>query len=43
MGHMRALRDGTNTRSSKWFRWFNEAPVLGLFGIVLLAVLKQPV
>lgn len=43
LGHMRALREGTNTRSSKWFRWFNEAPAIGLIAIVLLAVLKQPV
>ncbi len=42
LGHMRALRDGRNTKSSRWFRWFNEAPVIGLIGIVLLAVLKQP-
>ena len=43
LGHMRALRDGRNTRTSRWFRWFNEVPALGLIGIVLLAVLKQPV
>ena len=29
-----------NQRSHIWFRWFNEAPVLLLIGIVLLAVLK---
>ena len=29
-----------NRRSHVWFRWFNEAPVLLLIGIVLLAVLK---
>jgi len=29
-----------NQRSHVWFRWFNEAPVLLLIGIVLLAVLK---
>lgn len=29
-----------NTRSGKWFRIFNEAPVLLLFAIILLAVLK---
>jgi putative membrane protein len=34
------LADGTNRYSSLWFRWFNEAPVLLLLGIVLLVVLK---
>ena len=29
-----------NTRSHVWYRWFNEAPVLVLIAIVLLAVLK---
>lgn len=29
-----------NTRSSKWYRAFNEAPSLLLVGIVLLAVVK---
>lgn len=42
LGHMRALRDGRNTHSSRWFRIFNEVPALGLVAIVLLAVLKQP-
>lgn len=40
---MRALRLGQNRHSSKWYRWFNEVPVLGLIGIVLLAILKRPV
>lgn len=31
---------GENHRSGKWFRVFNEAPVLLLFAVVLLAVLK---
>src|SRR5215470_2258841 len=35
---MVALRDGTNTRSSKWFRAFNEVPALLLIGIAILAV-----
>ena len=37
------LRDfaaGRNTRSHTWYRVFNEAPVLALFAIVLLAVVK---
>ena len=39
----RLLRDfeaGRNTRSHVWFRWFNEAPVLVLFVVVILVVLK---
>jgi len=39
---MRAFAVGQNRHSSRWYRWFNEAPVLGLIPIVLLAVLKQP-
>ena len=37
------LRDfaaGRNTRSHKWYRVFNEVPVLVLFTVVFLAVLK---
>lgn len=29
-----------NERSHVWYRWFNEVPVVFLFAIVLLAVLK---
>ena len=29
-----------NTHSHKWFRWFNEAPVLLLLAIVILVVVK---
>ncbi|MGA0960237.1 MAG: TIGR00701 family protein, partial [Sedimenticolaceae bacterium] len=29
-----------NTKSHVWYRWFNEAPVLVLIAIILLAVLK---
>lgn len=29
-----------NTKSHIWFRWFNEAPVLALFAIVILVVVK---
>ena len=29
-----------NTRGHVWYRWFNELPVLLLFAIVLLVVLK---
>lgn len=31
---------GRNAYSPRWFRWFNEAPVLLLAGIVALAVVK---
>lgn len=30
----------SNRRSSRWYRWFNEIPVLLLLGIVLLVVVK---
>jgi putative membrane protein len=29
-----------NQHSHKWYRWFNEAPVVFLVGIVLLVVIK---
>ncbi len=34
------FREGRNTRSHVWLRWFNEVPVLLLFAIVFLVVLK---
>jgi protoporphyrinogen IX oxidase len=37
---LRAFRAGTVTRSHLWFRWFNELPVLVLFVVVILVVLK---
>lgn len=37
---LRAFRAGTVTRSHVWFRWFNEAPVLVLFAVVILVVVK---
>ena len=37
---IRDLAAGTNHRSHIWFRWFNEFPVLILFIIVILAVVK---
>ena len=37
---MRALRDGRNTHSQRWYRFFNEVPALLLIGIVILAVVK---
>lgn len=34
------FRRDLNTRSSRWFRVFNELPVLVLFAVVILAVVK---
>jgi putative membrane protein len=31
---------GENTRSHIWYRWFNELPVLGMFAVVILVVVK---
>ncbi|MEP7244957.1 MAG: CopD family protein [Gammaproteobacteria bacterium] len=37
---MVAFREGRNTKSHRWYRWFNEAPILLLVAIVILAVVK---
>jgi protoporphyrinogen IX oxidase len=37
---LRAFGLRRNTRSHVWLRWFNEAPVVLLIGIVLLVVVK---
>jgi protoporphyrinogen IX oxidase len=37
---MRAFATGKNMHSHVWYRWFNEVPVLVLFAIVILAVVK---
>lgn len=37
---LKAFSTGANQRSHVWFRWFNEAPVLILFVVVYLVVLK---
>lgn len=34
------FRNDRNTRGHAWFRWFNEFPVLILFSIVILVVVK---
>lgn len=40
-GHLRRqFAGGHNTRSSTFFRWFNEVPVIVLVGAVILAVLR---
>lgn len=37
---MHTFRQDANQRSHAWYRWFNEAPTIGLIIIILLAVLK---
>jgi putative membrane protein len=37
---LKAFAQGRNTRSHVWYRWFNEVPVVLLFAVVLLVVLK---
>ncbi|RZL65207.1 MAG: CopD family protein [Variovorax sp.] len=37
---LRRFDRGANRRSHRWFRWFNEVPVLLLLGIVVLVVVK---
>ena len=34
------FEQGANTHSHTWYRWFNEIPVLILFAVVILAVVK---
>lgn len=40
---LRKLKLGKNKHGHVWYRWFNEIPNIPLIGIILLAVLKQPV
>ncbi|HEX5459117.1 MAG TPA: CopD family protein [Steroidobacteraceae bacterium] len=37
---LRDLRDGRNRHSERWYRIFNEVPLLFLIAIVVLAVVK---
>ena len=37
---LKKFENGRNVRSHKWYRWFNEVPVLALFAIVILVVVK---
>ena len=37
---LKAFAQSRNTRSHVWYRWFNEVPVVLLFAVVLLVVLK---
>lgn len=34
------FRDDANTRSHVWYRWFNEAPVAGLFVVVIMVIVR---
>jgi putative membrane protein len=37
---LKKFESGTNRRSHKWYRWFNEVPVVLLLAIVILVVVK---
>ena len=37
---VKTFANDANTKSHTWYRWFNEAPVLALFAIVILVVIK---
>lgn len=37
---LRIFAADANTRGHVWYRWFNEAPVLVLIAVVILAVVK---
>ena len=37
---LRQFERGENTRSHVWYRWFNELPVMGMFAVVILVVVK---
>jgi putative membrane protein len=37
---LRKLEAGSSRRSHRWFRWFNELPVLFLMAAVVLVVVK---
>lgn len=38
--HIQALKFNTNVHSHKWFRWFNEAPIIILFVIAVLVLVR---
>ncbi|GIZ53248.1 CopD family protein [Noviherbaspirillum aridicola] len=37
---LKKFERGANTRSHKWFRWFNEVPALVLLAVVILVIVK---
>lgn len=40
LAHIKRLANGTNVKSEKYFRIFNEIPVVFLIGIVILVVVR---
>jgi putative membrane protein len=37
---LKKFENGRNKRSDRWYRWFNEVPVIGLLIIVVMVVVK---
>jgi putative membrane protein len=37
---LKDFKDDRNLKNHVWFRWFNEVPVIALFAIVILVVVK---
>jgi protoporphyrinogen IX oxidase len=37
---LKKFENGANVRSHRWYRWFNEVPVVLLLAIVILVVVK---
>ncbi len=37
---VKVFRDDANTHSHVWYRWFNEVPVLGLFVVVIMVIVR---
>lgn len=37
---VKQFRENRNTRSHVWFRWFNEVPVLFLFVIIIMVIVR---
>jgi putative membrane protein len=37
---LKKFENGENIHSHIWYRWFNEAPVLGMLAVVILVVVK---
>jgi putative membrane protein len=37
---LKKFENGANVRSHRWYRWFNEVPVVLLAAIVVLVVVK---
>ena len=37
---VKVFKNDANTRSHVWYRWFNEVPVAGLFGVVIMVIVR---